>query len=157
MFSHVSWYLFSVQRFLPLQLGGDYRLSLSFSQNLPTWLLADQCFIKPIHVTNLYRVQEHYPTAEPTPTSSCCEHACTCTHSDTVRTNMKNVMLLLGMGWVSGGFTSDPTTSAKGGTDSQNSCLCPSSSTLVTLTLPQSPFKKSIDAQKVTVMRILRL
>ena len=57
---------------LPLCLGDDCRLSLSFSQNspilvtlpiLPTWLLVNQCFIKPIQVTNLYRVQDHCPTA----------------------------------------------------------------------------------------------
>ena len=45
---------------------------LSFSQNspslvappiLPTWLLANQCFFKPIQVTNLHSVQEYHPTA----------------------------------------------------------------------------------------------
>ena len=51
---------------LPLCLGDDCRLSLSFSQNftvlvapplLSAWLLANQRFIKPLQVTNLYRVQ----------------------------------------------------------------------------------------------------
>lgn len=58
--------------FLPLCLGDDCKLRLSSSQNfsvllvlplLPAWLLASQCPIKLIRVTNLRSVQEHCPMA----------------------------------------------------------------------------------------------
>ena len=56
----------------PWWLADICRLSLSFSQNSPSlvtlptppaWLLTNQRFIITIQVTNLYKVQEHYPTA----------------------------------------------------------------------------------------------
>ena len=56
----------------PLCLGEECTLSLSSSQDspvlvapsiLPAWLLTNQCFIKPIQVTNLCRVQDHCTTA----------------------------------------------------------------------------------------------
>ena len=71
MFSHVAWYLFSVQYFhLASSVSGWWlNLYLSSSQKFfgmvafPAWLLSNQHFIKPIWVTNLYSVQENYPAA----------------------------------------------------------------------------------------------
>lgn len=39
-------------------------LSLVTLPIFPVWLLVNRCFIKAILVTNLYRVQERYPTAQ---------------------------------------------------------------------------------------------
>ena len=74
MFSHLVWYLFSVKHshLASSASGLQLCLCLSYSQNspslvtlpiLPAWILANQCFIKPICVTNLYSMQEHYPTS----------------------------------------------------------------------------------------------
>ena len=56
---------------LPLHLAWDFisafplaRILLVCLSILPAWLLANQHFMKPIRVTNLYSVQEHYPTAD---------------------------------------------------------------------------------------------
>ena len=70
----MACYLFSVRHsHLTSSVSGwQLTLYLSSSQNslslvtlpiLPAWLLANQCFIKLIRVTNLYSVQEHYPIA----------------------------------------------------------------------------------------------
>ena len=67
---HVAWYL-SLGILILFPLSGDWPC-LSSSQNspslitlpiLPAWLLVNQHFIKPIQVTNLYRVQQHFLTA----------------------------------------------------------------------------------------------
>ena len=67
-----TFYQGGILTLLPLDLGADCRLSLSTSQKppillalplLPAWILANQHFIKAIQVTNLYKVQDHCPTA----------------------------------------------------------------------------------------------
>ena len=69
-----TFYQPDILTLLPLHLGYDCGLSLSSFKNsavlialpiLPAWLLTNQHFIKPIQVTNLYSVHEHYPTALP--------------------------------------------------------------------------------------------
>ena len=77
LFVLVTWlgtfYHWSILILLPLHLSEDCRLSPSSSQNSPVlttapihpvWLLVNQHFIKQIQETNLYRVQDHCPTAQ---------------------------------------------------------------------------------------------